>query len=197
MRWYKPGGVSVQYEEYFYCEDLGTQLKLIIENYSKVMSSSSSSDSSSSSTAQLSDAAVVSMKNELTNLSKQHQIRLPRDLNPQIQHFLCSKEHALLLIDSEFRMAAIKATRRGALNEEVGFVRDRSKRSEKARGGEIFLWQRSGSTTLLIDSQVRSLSQGEVLVADWAELKEIDQREGIADGIDEDNCLIVISNRNI
>jgi len=195
MRWYKENGSDIEYEEYFHCKDLGTQIKQVIENFHNFSVNNKCQPSSFMSIDSKSDQrSFERMKSDLLNLRNDHLVSNPQNFNEEIMDFMANTSHiSRVLIDSEFRLSLLKPQHPSILSEEFHIINERKIGNESNHFNTAFLWQLKGESDLnWIDRNV-SLKTDEVTMVNLSdiELKKIEQNRSN----DENSCLIVLSNR--
>lgn len=195
LRWYKQSNLEIEYEEYFHCKDLGTQVKAVIENYNKVSSSSENQDSSYSEHSQTNNLGYHSIFKQQLSLLHKSNIACSRSLRDSTAHlFKDSNKLREILFDGEFRMTLIKGGRSSpsAFVEELQSIAQRS--ADSASQNTIFLWQLQG------ESQILSSSEAEDIIhmdeGDISLMRFEDPRKLSLVSTDTNSCIIIITNRN-
>lgn len=173
LRWYTEDTKPL-YEEFFHCEDLGTQLKVIIDNFNSFMIKSDNS------IAKINNNNNQNLYSDL--LSKENfyfENLKPINLNDTIKTFLNdpdSREVIKRIYMSEFIMIIIK------MSDEI------IKISEETR--EMFVWQYSGNSFIQnIDyNNNYDFKSGEVVV-----VKNFETNINIAiEQKNQNDCVIIV-----
>jgi len=191
MRWYKSNGVDVEYEEFFHCKDLGSQIKQVIENFNNFTANSSGIMWQQPPYS----SSMDRMKSDLLNLRNDKLlVSNPRYLNEEIVEFMAdNSEKCRTLIDSEFRLSLLKPQHPHILSDELRIIKERVNQSNHTN--TVFLWQLQGNTNLNFTNNGITLGTDEVIMVNLKDIIEL-KPEQIHKNANRDNCcLMILSNR--
>ena len=187
LRWYKGESCEIEYEEYFHCKDLGTQVKAVIENYFKHTSDPNSP------TIKV-DQKFDLMKQALLCLRNESNLRTTFSFNNEIQSFInCNKKDNRVLFDGEFRMTLVSGHSPSNFYEELQFVKEKSTKQTGPCSKQIFLWQIRGKSNLRNSRIDINLESGDINIYEI----EINNIDDISFSAESDSCIVLISNRNV
>ena len=201
LRWYKQSNLEIEYEEYFHCKDLGTQVKAVIENYNKVSSSGEKQDPLNTEHFLTNNLAYHSIfKQQLSTLLYKSNITCARSLQDSASQFLEDSEKLReIIFDGEFRMTLIKGDRNSpsAFSNELQSIIQRSADSSDASQRCIFLWQLQGESQIISSSKGDRGSDSIHMEEGDISLMRFDDPQNLSlVPTDSSSCTIIITNKN-
>eukprot|EP01038_Epipyxis_sp_PR26KG_P006968 gene6968-9527_t len=145
LRWYKSEPNEILYEEYFYCQDLGSQLNGIIENFRRFQLQHKNDSS---------NQIIYTNKNNfdssiLTTVNHLQKVNSSKITPPLLLSSLLDKKNKVTVnhvFDSDFKLKII--THSTAITESIIFPKvDHESVISKT---ELFLWQINGNSTITV-----------------------------------------------
>ncbi len=199
LRWYKQSSLEVDYEEFFHCKDLGTQVKAVIENYNKFASNRENQSLTNTQPPKKSNLADHSnFTQQLSSLPNMSNIAFPRSLQDTTHQFLKDPEKLRdVLLDGEFRMTLIKGgcSSPSIFADEMQSINIRWASSNPMQK-TIFLWQLRGKSQILSPSEEAPKNTIHSDEGDISLIRFEDPHTLSLIHADSNSCIVIISNKN-